>query len=900
MSLLACILAPLAVLTPVLFAGPQPSRHRAAPAGTQAARPKGKPEALASSGKKRLLRPSRTAQAAQKPRRAVILSLRVEPADIPLIGTRAEGRVVVTARMADGAVEDVSRMAALTSADPKIARVGADRILRPVTDGETVLTVSYAGKTARVPVRVKEAKTRVPVEFTREIIPILTRAGCNQGSCHGSQYGKGGFKLSLAGFDPDLDYFTIIKQAGGRRALTVDPTRSLILLKSTLTLPHQGGKRLEVGSPDYNRIVAWLQGGAPGPQPDDPEVTKIEVFPAGRQMTVGKEQSLVVRATYSDGVVRDVTPWARFNTLNEAIAAVSPDAVVKAVGRGETSVMVRFGGQATVARITIPFAQIAKYPALPENNFVDKFVARKWKSLGLLPSGLCDDATFLRRVYFDVIGTPPPPEEVKAFLKDRSPDKRARLIDRVLDRSEYADYWTLKWGDLLRSERTRLGPKGMWSLTNWIRAQFRDNRPADQFVRDLITAQGSTFTNGPANYYRVASDPPNLAETTSQVFLGIRLQCAKCHHHPYEKWSQADYYQLAAFFARIGLKGSQEFGIFGNEQVVHIRKDGEVYHPKTGGVMKPTPLGGYPAAMRARGPQTADLTDPDPDANGDRRALLADWITKDNILFARNIVNRYWGYLMGRGLVEPIDDQRVTNPPTNPELLDALAKDFMAHNYDLKHLIRTICNSRAYQLSSDAAKDNRNDTTFYTHYLIRRLPAEVLLDAINIATGTKEKFPELPLGYRAIQLPDPQIASRFLDLFGRAPRVIACECERAAEPNMTQALHLLMGDLINRKIQDGSGLLAKLVAAQKSNQEIIETLYLTALGRPPRHDEAAKAQKAIADLCDRLAVLPPKPLWGLPRIRLPRTQEARDRDRKMVLEDILWALLNSKEFVFNH
>jgi hypothetical protein len=830
-----------------------------------------------------------------------VASLRLEPPEIHLVGPRSEGRFVATARRADGTLEDATSAVLVRVADAKIARVVSGRILRPVGNGETTLTVAYGGRTASVKVRVKEAATPTPIEFGREVVPILTKAGCNQGTCHGSQYGKGGFKLSLSGFDPEQDYYTIVKQSGGRRARLTDPARSLFLLKPTLGVAHQGGLRLKPGSSDYQRIVAWMQDGAPKPTPKDPYVTRLDAFPKQRVLAPGGRQTLVVWATYSDGQIRDVTAWTRLNTLNDAVASVSVEGMVEAVSRGETSIMVRFGGQATVSSVSVPFAKLANYPQLPQNNYVDAHVTRKWKTLGLIPSGLCDDATFIRRLFFDVIGTPPTPDDVKTFLADKTLDKRSRLINTVLERPEYADYWTLKWGDLLRSNRNTLGsPKGMWSLTNWIRAQLRDNRPADQFSRSLITAQGSTYTTGPANYYRVATNPPDLAETTAQVFLGMRLQCVRCHHHPFERWSQDDYYRFAGFFARVGLKGSNEFGIFGGEQVVRINQGGEVYHPKNGALMKPAPLGGYPRSMMVAGPKTADLVDPNPDSNGDRRSVLADWIANDNPLFARNIVNRYWGYLMGRGLVEPIDDQRVTNPPTNPELLDALAKDFIAHKYDIKHLIRIICNSRAYQLSSDATKENMADTTFYSHYTIKRLPAEVMLDALNAATGTTVKFDGLPPGTRAIQLPDPNVNSYFLDTFGRAPRVQACECERAAEPNMGQALHLMMSDLVNRKVQDGTALPAKLMAAKKSDAEIIEAFYLAALSRPPTADEKQRALRAVRDFAERPGMLPAKRLFFIPPMKVSRTQEARARDRKAALEDVMWALLNGKEFMFNH
>jgi hypothetical protein len=445
---------------------------------------------------------------------------------------------------------------------------------------------------------------------------------------------------------------------------------------------------------------------------------------------------------------------------------------------------------------------------------------------------------------------------VRAFLSSREPEKRARLIDALLARPEYADYWSLKWGDLLRVSRSRLDEKGMWSFYSWLHGVLAENRPVDRWVRELITAQGSTYTTGPANFYRVVSSPPDLAEATSQVFLGVRLQCARCHHHPFEKWSQDDYYSLAAYFARVGLKGSEEFGIFGGEQVVRLKSTGEVHHPKTGAEMRPRPLDGAP------------LDDP-----VDRRRALAAWLTaKSNLLFARNIVNRYWDYLMGRGIVEPVDDMRVTNPPTNPELLDALARDFVAKGFDLKALLRTIMNARVYGLSSAATPANRADEAFFSHYLVKRLPAETLLDALSAATGTVEKFPGLPRGTRAIQLPDARVDSYFLDTFGRPPREIACECERSAEPNISQALQLMNGDVLNGKIGREEGRVTRLLAARTPTAQIVRELYLATLSRPPRPTELAIALRLVG----------------------------KAKALKDSVEDLLWTLLNSREFLFNH
>ncbi len=748
---------------------------------------------------------------------------------------------------------------------------------------------------------VPSAPSSLPVvSFNNDVEPLLTRLGCNQGACHGAQYGKGGFKLSLAAFDPDLDFANTVRQARARRISVVDPARSLLLLKPLMAVPHGGGRRLEANTPAYTTLLRWLQQGAPGPNPADPVVTRIDIKPAERILRMHSHaQQLTVRATFSDKTVRDVTADTRLNTLNDGIAGCTPDGLVTPVGRGQTAIMARYGGQATVATILVPFAEadrrgeeekrrrgdrtgkrqitpsktghwqqaVANAGNVSVSEAIDALVSGKQRQLGLTASPPCDDRTFVRRASFDLIGTAPASTEIDAFLADTRPDKRARLIDALLDRPEYADYWTLKWGDLLRSNRQTLGVKGMWSFTAWIRAQLGQNRSADQFVHDLITAQGSTFTNGPANFYRVVSNPQDLAETTSQVFLGVRMQCARCHHHPFEKWSQADYYQFAAFFARVGLKQSTEFGLFGNEQIVRINPDGEVYHPKTGAKMRPTPPGVQLAVFIGK------TAPPDVDADGDRRMALADWLTAPtNRLFARNIANRYWGYLFSKGLVNPIDDMRVTNPPTNPALLDLLADELTRSHYDLKHLLKIICTTQAYGRSSAAMPGSVKDELFFTHYLPRRLGAETLLDAIDAACGTHEKFPQLPPGTRAIALPDPNVGSEFLDTFGRPVRVISCECERSSEPNLSQTLRLMNGYTVNNKVAEGGGRIAKLIAARKSSDTILTDIYMGALGRLPTRAERMQVMGA-------LAFAP---------------------DARPIFEDVLLTLLNSKEFLFNH
>jgi len=791
------------------------------------------------------------------PPKAALKSLTVFPAKITLDGPRDEQRLIVLGEYADGRRWDLSRDAKLATSAATIATVDG-AIVRPAGDGDTTITVTAGGQTATVAVQVKKAKTELPLSFSREIIPVLTKTGCNQGACHGAQHGRGGFKLSLLGFDPIFDHAQIVQSNEGRRIVPSDPERSILLQKPAGIMEHGGGERIQANGRGYNLIKMWLEDGAPEAKATDASITGLEVFPAKRVMVPGEQQQIAVRATWSDGRKEDVTAFAQYDPLNESVATITPQGLISARTRGETHVMIRYCGQAIVAQVTLPYAKLDNYPDLPRNNFVDDKLIAKWKDLGLTPSALSSDEDFLRRIYLDGIGTLPTPQEIKAFLADKAADKRQKAIDRVLNRPEFVDFWALKWGDLLRINRDQLQEKGMWSFNNWVRAAIRDGRPVDEFVRDIITAEGSTYSEGPANYYRIGNNAQDWAENTAQVFLGVRMQCAKCHHHPFEKWSQDDYYGIAAFFVRLGTKNSQEFGIFGRESIVFLRPAGETNHPRTGQVVKPHPLDG-PA-----------MDDP-----FDRRRKLAEWLTaKENPFFARNIVNRFWGYLLGRGLVEPLDDMRATNPASNPELLDALAKDFIEHKFDQKHLLRTIMNSRAYQLSSQSTDANRADVQniHYTRYSVKRLTAEQLADAMDIATGTRTKYPGLPLGTRAIQLPDTDVRSFLLDIFGRPPRQITCECERTTTPNMAQALHLLNGDFINKKIADPTGRIEALFKAKKSNTEIIEEMYLLTLCRLPKPDEIKKAEGWITDA--------PTPKEGV--------------------QDLLWVLLNSREFLFNH
>lgn len=802
-------------------------------------------------------KPTETKGPTVSPPTAPLVRLEVLPGEIVLDGPRARQQIVVLGHHQDGRLWDWTRQAKLTPSGSQIRVEQA--IVYPQSDGQTALVVEVQGQRATVPVKVQRANADVPVSFSMEIIPVLNKLGCNQGACHGAQYGRGGFKLSLLGFDPISDYAEIVRSAEGRRVVLSEPERSILLAKPSLEMEHGGGERMKRGSWEYTLIKSWLEDGAPPPTPQDPEAARLEILPARRLMKPGEYQQLIVRVVWSNGRVEDVTPLAQYDSLNDGLASVTPNGLVQCLARGETYIMVRFCGQAAVFQVTAPYTDTPVSFDFPTNNYIDQLLAAKWRNLGLTPSPICSDAEFLRRIYLDTIGTLPTPEEIRAFLADTSPDKRQKAIDRVLNRPEFVDFWALKWGDLLRNNRDLLQQKGMWSLHNWIRASLRDNKPLDQFVRELITAQGSTYAEGPANFYRLGRTPGDWAEMTSQVFLGIRVQCAQCHHHPFEKWSQDDYWGLAAFFARVGTKNSQEYGLFGRETVVYLRPTGEVSHPRKGGVVKPKPFEGQPIS----------------DDSSDRRVKLAEWLTSpDNPYFARNFANRFWGYFMGRGLVEPLDDMRATNPPTNPELLDALARDLVEHRFDVKHLMRTIMNSRAYQLSAEVTPGNAVDkeNLYYARRTVRRLTAEQLADAIDFATGTQTKYQGLPLGTRAIQLPDTSVPSYLLDVLGRPPRVVTCECERSLSPNLAAALHLLNGDVVNQKIRQPGGRIDRLFQQKKPLPEIVEELYLVTLSRPPSPEEMQAALKEIEQS-------------GNPRVGV---------------EDLLWTLINSRAFLFNY
>ncbi|HYG77447.1 MAG TPA: DUF1549 and DUF1553 domain-containing protein [Planctomycetota bacterium] len=735
--------------------------------------------------------------------------------------------------------------------------------------------------------RDKNAET---VHFANDIVPILSKYSCNTGGCHGRFNGQNGFKLSLFGYEPLEDYEHIVKEARGRRVSPAAPEQSLLLLKGTNTVPHTGGKRLDPESKDYALIVKWIRQGMPE-QSLNPALTAIEVEPRETVLKKGATKQLKVIATYSDGTRRDVTRTAIYDPVDKAMATVSSEGLVSLTDiPGDAAVMVRYQGQVTVFRATVPMGKaLNKLPAA--QNFVDEHVFRKLKILGLPPSPLCEDGPFLRRLSLDIAGRLPTLEETRAFLADSSPDKRDRAIDRLLDSMDYAEFFAGKWSGLLRNKRVEATyERGCVLFWQWIRDSLLANKPYNEFVREILTASGDIEHSPPVAWYRSFKEPHVQMEDVAQLFLGTRMQCAQCHHHPYEKWSQHDYLALSAFFSQIARKPS---GIIGEDIVVRKRGDAQILNKKTKEQVKPAALGEKPAPLTA---------------NDDPRQALAAWMVADeNPYFARTLVNRYWKHFFGRGIVEAEDDIRDTNPPSNPELLDALTKDFIASKYDLKKLIRTITRSRTYQLSSTPNEYNVADRQNFSRYYPKRLMAEVLFDAVNTSLKSDTNFKNLAVNTRAVALPDNSFNanSYFLTVFGRPESSSACECERTMEASLAQSLHLLNADEIQQKLGNSRGRAAALSADARSDEEKLKEIYLLALSREPSSDELAQMQGHIAAKIAKVTAPPAPPappLQGPPAPAPDKKKIAEDinKARRQAWEDILWALINTKEFLFNH
>ena len=775
-----------------------------------------------------------------------------EPAALNLSGPKSQQYLLLSERTADGRTIDRTRDARFAIADTRIASITPAGLVRGLADGSTLITATVGSQVVKVPVSVTGTSIARSFHFENDITPLLTRFGCNSSGCHGKAEGQNGFKLSVFGFDPSADYAALIKEGRGRRIFPAAPERSLLLTKASGQVPHGGGNRIPVNSEAFDTIRAWIAAGAPLGEADVARVESVRIEPGERVMGMRAEQQLRVIARWTDGRERDVTTQVRFQSNNEPVAVVSAEGIVRTSDiPGEAAAMAGYLGEVANFRLVVPRPGKVEFTALPVNNFIDPLVDAKLRKLNIAPSPGVDDATFLRRVYLDIIGTLPSPAGARAFTADTRADKRAKLVDALLERPEYADYWSLKWADVLRVDRSVLGHKRAYAYYRWLRDAMAENKRFDALAKDLITAEGPLDESPPANFYRVVPKPGEAASVLSQVFLGVRIACAECHHHPYDRWSQDDYYRMSAFFAPVGLRK------VANLESIAATGEYQSRNPRTNTMLKAQPLG-------ARG-------DADP-ADGNGRLQLAEWlIAADNPFFARNVVNRYWAHFMGRGIIDPVDDVRSTNPPSNPELLDALAKNFHESKFDLKALVRTIVLSRVYQTSSQVNDSNTRDEQNYSRALFRRPDAEVLLDMVCQTTGVPDKFDGFPTGTRALDVWDSKVKHYFLKTFGRPTRTSACECERNDEANIAGVLHLLNGETITAKLRHDAGTLAMLLRDQPDDAKLTEELYLRCYSRLPTPAELATVKKFLAK-----------------------------GNRRDAFEDIFWALLNSKEFLFNH
>ncbi len=781
-------------------------------------------------------------------------SLAVFPPDVNLQTAKSRQVFVVQATFPDGITRDVTAEAKASLGNPAFAKLDKN-ILTPAADGTTEMKVEYAGKAVTVPVKVKDAKVDRPISFKLDVMPIFMRAGCNQGGCHGAARGKDGFRLSLFGFDADGDHFRLTREMNGRRINLALPAESLLLEKAQGKVPHTGGQKIKDGDEYTTSILRWLDAGAPLDPPTVPTPVSLELYPRNAVLDgKGATQQMVVRAKYSDGTDRDVTSLALFLSSNDTSGKISPDGLVTAGERGEAFVMARFATFTVGAQmIVLPKGLQFTFPQVEERNYIDTLVNAKLKKLRIEPSGPCTDETFLRRVYLDVIGVLPTVEEYTRFMASTAPNKRELLVDELLGRKEFAELWVLKWAELLQIRSSnQVSYKAMLLYYNWLQDKIARNVPVNEWVQELLGASGGTFKNPATNYYQNETDILKVSENVAQVFMGMRIQCAQCHNHPFDRWTMDDYYGFAAFFSQVGRKGTDD----PREQIVFNSRGGEVSHPIRGGVMKPKFLGG----------ETPDV------AGKDRRVVLAQWLASpENPYFATNLANVVWGHFFGIGIIDQVDDVRISNPASNPELLAELGKRFTSYKYDFKKLVRDICLSRTYQASTQANPSNEGDTRNFTRSALRRIKAETFLDCISEVTETKNKFPGLPNGARAVQIADGGVSTYFLTTFGRASRESVCSCEVKLEPTLSQSLHLLNGDTTTQKIAAGN-LIGKRLAEKKTPEQIIEELYIRCLCRKPTAKEMEKIKAGLAQ----------------------------EPDKNKGLGDLFWALLNSREFMFNH
>ena len=788
-------------------------------------------------------------------RSEVAAELIVSPARIVLDSPEASQQLIVSEASETGR-RDVTGEIKIVVADKAVAAVRGAALVRPRSEGQTEILVTLGSETVRIPVAVTKQRDPDPVSFRNEIIPILTKARCNSGGCHGKAEGQNGFRLSIFGFDAESDYAALMKDGKGRRISLTQPETSLLLLKGTSQKPHGGGRKIEAGSYRHNRVLRWIREGArlDSENSETGQIVSIEVEPREQILLAGGTQQLRVTAVDRSGTRRCVTVEAEYESNTATIADVDQRGLIQASDiPGEAAILVRYLGHVTSCRVTLPRPGVTfERPA--ETNFIDKLVWDQLTRLGIEAGSPASESEFLRRVYLDTIGTLPASHEARKYFAESSPDKRDRLIDELLSRDEYVDYWTMKWLDILRADQLIVTPQGTVAMQRWLRHSFQQNVPFDRIARELLTVQGSTTAEGPAAFYKILKKPDEMSRAVSQLLLGVRIECAQCHHHPSERWSQEDYTALAGFFTGVKLKKLPN----GTEAIVSL-----------GGKDLPHPRTAEPVAARALGAAAIDVSE-----FSDRRVALADWLTQpDNDYFAKAIANRIWAHYLGRGLVEPIDDIRETNPATNEPLMTALSQHMVDVKFDMRAFTRTLLKSRVYQLSSTSNDSNRDDRQNFSHAAYKTIPAEALLDAISQTTGVAEKFNGWPDGYRAIQIWDNRMPSYFFRIFGRPVRATVCECERSGEPSISQALHLLNSPEIMGKIQHRNGTARRLANSKLTDDAIIDELYLTTLSRFPNEEERGLMREAFAGA---------------------------EASRQAAVEDVLWALLNTKEFIFNH
>ncbi len=780
-------------------------------------------------------------------------ALTIYPPQVQLATSTDFQNIIAVARRSDGVTLDVTDQVAWTIENPELVRLEDFRLL-PTSDGQTKLQAAWEKLTAEAAIDVSAATTPRDISFHLDIMPVLTRSGCNTGSCHGAARGKDGFRLSLFGFDPAGDYQRITREIGIRRINMAIPDQSLVYLKAIGAVPHSGGKRMEPDSPYATALLGWLNRGAHLDASAPPECTQVELFPPQAVMEgEGASQRLVAVAHYADGTTRDVSSLAAFSTNNDRTAAVTPLGAVTAGVRGEAFVMARFDTH-TVGTQVLALPAGLEYTA-PEvtGNYIDALVAEKLNKLRILPSGQCTDEEFLRRVTIDIIGQLPTEEDYQTFMADTAADRRSQVIDRLLQRKEFSEIWAMKWAQLLLVKSdNQVSYKAAFQYSSWLTNQIAQDKPIDQIVREMIASSGGVFEQPATNFYQVERDTIKTAENVAQVFMGIRTQCTQCHNHPFDRWTMNDYYGFASFFAQIGRKTGEDY----REVIIFDRGSGEVNHPVTGQPVPPTFLGG-----------------PRPEIKGqDRRAVLAAWITSpENPFFSNSIANRVWAHFTGTGIVEPVDDIRVSNPASNPELFAELGQKLTEYKFDLKQLVRDICNSQTYQRTTTPNDTNQLDTRNYAFAKVRRVPAEMLLDCISQATDTQEKFRGLPLGARAVQIADGTSSNYFLTTFGRSPRTTVCDAEASTDPSLSQALHLLNGNATQGKIAQGK-LVNSWLDSGLTVPQVIDNIYIRALARHPSQAEADRLTKLVAETGDNVTGL----------------------------EDVFWAVLNSREFMFNH